>query len=89
MRVCPDAAEVRTLVEDGFRELGISQMELEEMEERVRIDDGRLCARSYRIADLMAMWLVDIGIIQFYDSEGNMVRRTNLLMGIEPRSVAA
>ena len=49
------------------------------------IDEGRARARSYRIADMMAMWMIDIGIVQFYDSEGNMLRRLNLLMEVEPQ----
>ncbi|MCP4195308.1 MAG: hypothetical protein GY768_32310 [Planctomycetaceae bacterium] len=88
MRICPDAAEVREIVHHGFLELGISEITLRDVNETVRIDDGRLCARSYRIADLMAMWLIDIGIIQYYDAEGNMLRRTNLLMESEPRRVS-
>lgn len=89
MRICPDAMEVREIVCNGFLELGISEMTLRDLNETVRVDQGRLCARSYRIADLMAMWLIDIGIIQYYDSEGNMLRRTNLLMQSEPRRMAA
>ena len=89
MRICPDATEVREIVRNGFLELGISEMTLRDLSETVRVDEGRLCARSYRIADLMAMWLIDIGIIQYYDAEGNMLRRTNLLMESEPRRMAA
>ena len=84
MRICPDAVEVRAIVRNGFLELGISQIALRDLSETVMVDGGRCCARSYRIAGLMAMWLIDVGIIQYYDSEGNMLRRTNLLVELEP-----
>ena len=37
----------------------------------------------------MAMWLIDIGIVQFYDEDGNMLHRTNLLAEVNPRRMAA
>ena len=46
-------------------------------------------ARSYRTDGLMAMWLVEVGIVQFYDADGAMVRTINLLEEMEPLKVAA
>ena len=86
MPICPDAAEVRSIVRRIFLELGVTEVVLQDLSEHVLIDEGRTCARSYRIANLMAMWLVDVGIVQFYDEEGNMLRRANLLAEIEPTS---
>ena len=86
MQICPDAAEVRSIVRRIFLELGVTEVVLQDLSENVLIDEGRTCARSYRIANLMAMWLVDVGIVQFYDDEGNMLRRANLLAEIEPTS---
>ena len=85
MRVAPDATEVREMVRHAFLDLGIGESTLAELAESIMIDEGRARARSYRIADLMAMWMIDIGIVQFYDSEGNMLRRLNLLMEVEPQ----
>ena len=31
----------------------------------------------------MAMWLTDIGVIQFYDGDGNMLQTINLLKELE------
>ena len=89
MVVSPDAIEVRSIVRRIFSELGIDQFALEDLAETVLIDDGAIRARSYRIENLMAMWLMDVGIIQFYDDEGNMLRRANLLTEVEPRRMAA
>ena len=86
MRICPDAAEVRSIVRRAFLEMGVDDAALGDLSETVLIDDGRACARSYRIENLMAMWLIDVGIVQFYDDAGNMLRRTNLLAEIDPDS---
>ena len=89
MRICPEAAEVRSIVRQVFVHLGVTDDALEELSETILIDDGRPCARSYRLENYMAMWLIDIGIVQFYDQEGNMVHRTNLLAEAQPRRMAA
>ncbi len=89
MRICPEAAEVRTIVREVFVRLGVADDALQDLSETILIDEGRPCARSYRIANFMAMWLIDIGIVQFYDQEGNMLHRTNLLAEVDPRRMAA
>lgn len=86
----PDPTEVRTLVDQTFRRhFSIPDGILEDLAEIPMIDEGRCIARSYRIDGYMAMWLIDIGILQFYDEEGRMLKRANLLMEIEPHSTAA
>ena len=35
-------------------------------------------ARSYRWRSYFAMWLIDVGIVQFYDDDGNMLGTVNL-----------
>ena len=89
MVVRPDAAEVRAIVRRIFTELGIDRLSLDDLSETILIDEGAIRARSYRIENLMAMWLMEIGIVQFYDDQGNMLRRANLLSEVEPRRVAA
>lgn len=89
MRISPDAVEVRAIVRRVFMELGVGDAALGDLSETILVDEGRLRARSYRLENLMAMWMIDIGIVQFYDEEGNMLRRTNLLAEIGPRRMAA
>jgi hypothetical protein len=89
MVVCPDAVQVRSIVRRIFAELGIDRLALEDLSETILIDEGTVRARSYRIENLMAMWLMDVGIVQFYDDEGNMLRRANLLSEAAPRRMAA
>jgi hypothetical protein len=89
MVISPNAVEVRAIVRRIFTELGVNRCCLDDLSETILIDDGAIRARSYRIENLMAMWLMDVGIVQFYDDEGNMLRRANLLAKMEPRRVAA
>jgi len=47
---------------------------LADVTETVLVDDGKDVARSYVADRLMAMWLVEEGIVQFYDADGNLLR---------------
>jgi len=89
MRVEPRPAEVRRLVITTFRNLGAPPPSLFDLEEEILIDEGRYLGRSYRAHDLMAMWLAEIGLIQFYDSEGNMLLTMNLFQEIARQRIAA
>ena len=82
-------AEVRQLVARTFREFGVLVRRVEEVTETIFIERGRRLARSYRFEGLMAMWLVQEGIIQFYDADGNMLRTVNLLEHSIPQRAAA
>jgi hypothetical protein len=81
--------EVRQLVARTFRELGVAIRRAEQVTETIFIERGRRLARSYRFKGLMAMWLVQDGIIQFYDADGNMLRTINLLEHSIPQRAAA
>ena len=89
MRVEPNPCEVRRLVLRVFRKLGTPPRRLFDLEENVLIHEGRYTARTYRTDGLMAMWLVEVGIVQFYDAAGDMLRTVNLFQKVEPLRVAA
>jgi hypothetical protein len=89
MTVEPDPHEVRTLVIQIFRELGAAMPTLFDLEETIMIDDGKYAARSYRVQDYMAMWLLEVGIVQFYDAKGNMLATVNIFKDLEPAKMAA
>ena len=59
------------------------------LDETILVDDGRYAARTYKADGYMAMWLLQIGIVQFYDAEGNMLLTVNLLEELEPQRMAA
>lgn len=89
MYVVPTAGEVRAIVRRTLLELGVESSLLADLAETLMIDEGQIRARSYRLDDYMAMWLMDVGILQFYDADGNMLRRTNLHAEFAPHRVAA
>lgn len=41
------------------------------------------------VADLEETLLVEVGIVQFYDAEGNMLRTVNLFEELRPIPIAA
>lgn len=89
MTVEPKLHEVRRLALRFFAELGAARSALFDLEETILIDDGKYTARSYRVKGYMAMWLVSVGIVQFYDAEGNMLATVNLLTELKPLKMAA
>lgn len=89
MQPSPPPCQVRELVARVFRQLGISAESLSGMTDTLLIDEGRCVARSYLVGDLLAMWLLDVGILQFYDGQGNMLRTLSLLDDSEPHRRAA
>ena len=89
MTITPDAADVRDIVERAFSELSGAPLEPYALAETILIRDGRYRGRSYRARDLMAMWFAELGLVQFYDAEGNMLRTINLLEDLEPSRRAA
>ena len=62
---------------------------LPEIDETILIDEGRYVARSYRTAGYMAMWLVAVGLVQFYDDRGRMLTTINLFESLRPLKMAA
>ncbi len=69
---------VRGLVIQVFEQLGAAASALADLEETILIDDGKNTARSYHVQGWMAMWLIPIGVVQFYDAEGNMLATIRL-----------
>jgi hypothetical protein len=89
MRLHMHAADVRHLVTRYFIDLGASESEVGDIQENVRIDRGQCVARCYRVADMFAMWLIDIGILQFYDADGEMLQTINLFSEMQPHRAVA
>ncbi len=89
MTVAPHPAEVRKIIVRTFLEYGASEKILASLDENLVIDGGRCVARSYRTNNLFAMWLIGVGIVQFYDAEGHMLRTLNLLQEQGERRMAA
>lgn len=41
------------------------------------------------MAGYMAMWMVEVGIVQFYDGRGRMLGTINLFETLRPKRMAA
>jgi len=89
MRASLQPCDIRRLVSRTFEEFGATLGSLSDLGETLLIDEGRCAARSYAVGHLMAMWLVEPGIVQFYDAEGNMLRTVSLLDDSEAHRMAA
>jgi hypothetical protein len=89
MRLHMHAADVRDLVTRYFLDLGADALEVAEVQENIRIDRGRCVARCYRVAEMFAMWLIDVGVLQFYDADGEMLHTVNLFTELQPQRAAA
>ena len=81
------AREVRNLVAETFREFGAKDLSC--MVENLLVREGRCFGRSYAVAGLMAMWMVDVGLLVFYDDAGTILRTVNLLEELESPRMAA
>ena len=89
MRLHMNAADVRGLVSRHFLKLGADGADVEDLQENIRIDRGRCEARCYRVAEMFAMWMIDVGVLQFYDADGEMLHTVNLFTELQPQRVAA
>ena len=89
MREEPRPSEIRRLVLKLFRQWGTVPSRLFEMQEKIRVDRHRVVARTYRVDRLMAMWLSEVGILQFYDADGRMLATIHLGPGGLPQRAAA
>jgi hypothetical protein len=89
MRTDPRPDEVRQLVTQVLEDLGAESMAWSDVDETILIDQGRYVARSYRTDGYLAMWLVEVGIVQFYNAEGDMLKTVNLFRALTPERMAA
>ena len=64
--------EVRRLVVEQFTAY-LGAVDEGQVEETILIRNGCYRGRSYRTADVMAMWFAEIGLVQFYSAEGQML----------------
>ena len=88
MRVTLHPFEIRQVVLRTFEDFG-ARGGRTDLIETVRLTAGECVARCYRAGGLMAMWLVDVGLLQFYDAAGNMLRTVNLFEEQETHRMAA
>ena len=81
--------QIKQIVLQTFEKLGAKTDETPDLDETLLLDNGRYLARSYRADNLMAMWFVESGFIQFYDADGKMLCTVNLEQDGGERRMAA
>ncbi|MGA2034364.1 MAG: hypothetical protein ABSG68_19130 [Thermoguttaceae bacterium] len=59
------------------------------IEETILIDEGRYVARCYKTDRYMAMWLVEVGLLEVYSEAGEPLATINLFRTLEPQRMAA
>ena len=89
MTLEPLRREVKQIVVRTFLQLGASTQAVFHLKETAFIDKGRCMACCFRVDDLKAVWCVEDGIVQFYDAEGRLLRKVNLLEEAVPQLMAA
>ena len=89
MTIRPQSGEVKQIVVGTFLELGVASRDLFSIKETTFVDRGRCLARSYRVDGLKAVWSVEEGVVEFYDAEGRLLKRVNLLERAVPQLMAA
>jgi hypothetical protein len=89
MRMELPPCEVRRIVAKTLENLGAVVSDSRDLDETIIVSDGKYVARSYRVDQLWAMWLFEHGIVQFYDSDGTMLRTVNLFEEITSLRAAA
>lgn len=78
MLAAPTPVEVRNLVVELFQRYGVEAAREESLVETILVRDGRYRGRSYRAGGLMAMWMVEIGLVQCYAADGEMLATIHL-----------
>ena len=89
MRTDPRPEDVRQLVKRILEDFGENFPPWSVLDETILIDAGRYVARSYRTDEHLAMWLVEVGLVQFYDADGEMLATINLFESLTPHRMAA
>lgn len=65
-------SDIRQLFIQTLKRWGVAALP-EDVSETVRLDRGKVVARTYRCERFMAMWFVEFGLVQFYDDNGSMI----------------
>jgi hypothetical protein len=78
MTIAPHPAEIRHIVIHTLQEVGASVDSLEDIRETILVDAGNCMARTYHVDGYQAVWLLDEGVLQFTNGDGQLLRIVNL-----------
>ncbi|MCE9606960.1 MAG: hypothetical protein K8U03_18910 [Planctomycetia bacterium] len=74
----PTPTLIRQLVVEHFTHFGAQTQDAEACAETILIRDGKYRGRSYRAGGMLAMWMIEIGLVQFYAADGAMLATVSL-----------
>ncbi len=80
---------VRRIALRIFDEFGDVDEPAADLDETIILDDGKYVGRTYRAGKLFATWLINVGILQFYDADGDMQKTIDLMGEVRPLRRAA
>ncbi len=89
MTIAPHPAEIRHIVFHTLQEVGANVDSPHEIQETILVDSGNLMARTYLADDYQAVWLLDEGVLQFTNADGQLLRRVNLYEEMPAVRIAA
>ena len=71
-------SDMRRIVLRSFAQHDSRSISNEELQEHARVEDGKIVAYCYEASNLFAMWMVEVGLVQFYDDRGTMLQTLDL-----------
>ena len=69
-----DSAQIHSLIRQHYRELQPDEPPTGNLNEEFLTDGSHEIARSYRVGNVIAMWHIDAGLLQFFDLQANLLR---------------
>jgi hypothetical protein len=81
--------EIRRWVHQAFSQCLARSVTAADIQETLLVQDGRCRARTYRLGGLMAMWMIDVGLVQCYSADGQMLQTLDLVADPQPQSQRA
>ena len=70
--------QIREIALRGLQQLGATAEDLSQLRETLLLKQDRYYGRTFRTAKLMAAWLDEIRLMQFYHADGSMLHAVDL-----------
>ncbi|MEK6235304.1 MAG: hypothetical protein N2C14_11405 [Planctomycetales bacterium] len=72
------AEETRSLASQTFIELGADPERVADVKDTILIQDGHYRGRSFRVEGMLAMWMIEVDLLQFYAADGELLKTISL-----------
>lgn len=78
---------VRRLVQAFLAEHGVAAGEQRRMVDTLLLRDGKYVGRSFRCGGFLAMWMIEAGVVTFYDDAGEILQIASVREAAEAASI--